>query len=225
MSRLGFIKSKLDFTDRVVLDLGCSGGFFAFEISKIARKVIAVDGDPEIIERNKSVQNELRRENIDFVCAPISAETISNIGTVDITLFLSVFHHMLTVSDAYDWNRGVNSAHIDSMLTAVNRCTSTLVFETGVATEGYEWCARLPRLSCPLETFVINDVFRGAYATVAVYQSPVPVNWVNKYVISRLGRPYEEDSRTISYLKRFFRFDSRDLRKIYIGSKSYKPCA
>jgi len=219
MSRLAFITSKVDFKDKVVLDLGCSGGFFAFEIAKVAKKVIAVDGDPEIISRNKVLQKELGRSNIEFICAKISADTIKRVGEVDITLFLSVFHHMLTVSDAYDWNHGVNSDDISEVLSALNQYTSNLVFEIGEVNEGYEWCERMPKETIDIKKFVLKEVFKDAYLDVNVYNRSEDINFFNLYIVSKLGRAFKRDSRIISIIKRVFQFDARDFRKIYIGKK------
>ena len=219
MSRLTFITSKVDFKDKVVLDLGCSGGFFAFELSKVARKVIAVDGDPEIIKRNRALQKEMAITNIEFISSEISSDTIEAIGEVDITLFLSVFHHMLTASDAYDWNFGVNSDDIDKMLSTLNQNTSTLVFEMGEVNEGYEWCERMPQDSLDNKNFVIEKVFQGAFTDVDVYNRLQNINFINASIVSKLGRAFKRDTRIISIIKRLSQFDSRDLRKIYIGKK------
>jgi len=219
MSRLSFILSKVDFKDKVVLDLGCSGGFFSFEIAKVAKKVIAVDGDKEIISRNKILQNELGIKNIEFICSNISVDTIESVGEVDTTLFLSVFHHMLTASDAYDWNQGVDTNDLSKMLSTLNEQTSNLVFEIGEVNEGYEWCERMPKESLDSKKFVLEEVFRNAYQEVEDYNRLEDISFFNIHIISKLGRAFKRDSRLISILKRAFQFDARDFRKIYIGTK------
>ena len=219
MARLEFILSKVNFKNKVVLDLGCSGGFFSFELAKTAKKVVAVDGDPAIIKKNKELQKELGIENIDFICAPISAELIANVGNVDITLFLSVFHHMLTMSDAYDWNNAVDLEHRNEMVSALNKSTSCLIFEMGEVNEGYEWCERMPLVSKDNKDFVYSEVFKNSYKKVSSFDGPVKVSSVNKYMISKLSQDFKEDSRLVSVFKRLFSFDARDLRKVYVGQK------
>ena len=219
ISRYKFITSKVNFKDKVVLDLGCSGGFFTFKISKVARKVIAVDGDPEIIKRNRALQKELAITNIEFICSEISPDTIKGIGEVDITLFLSVFHHMLTASDAYDWNHGVSSEYIGKILSTLNQNTSTIVFEMGEVNEGYEWCERMPKDSLDNKNFVLEKVFQGAFNDVDVYNRLQNINFINSSIVSKLGRAFKRDTKIISIIKRLSQFDSRDLRKIYIGKK------
>ena len=218
-SRLDFILSKVNFENKVVLDLGCSGGFFSFELAKIAKKVVAIDGDPEVIKRNRELQRELGINNIEFICSPISAELIADVGNVDVTLLLSVFHHMLTMSDAYDWNNTVDLEHRNQMLSALNETTSCLVFEMGEVNEGYEWCERMPALSADNDYYVHNEIFKKNYKDISVFDGPVNVNLINRYLISKLSQNFKEDSRMVSILKRLFGFDARDLRKIYIGRR------
>ncbi|MDC0225496.1 class I SAM-dependent methyltransferase [Gammaproteobacteria bacterium] len=219
LSRFSFIASKIDLKDKVVLDLGCSGGFFAFEISKIAKKVIAIDGDKEIIERNKSLQSELGIKNIEFICSNIDKNILDSIGNVDVTLFLSVFHHMLTMSDAYDWNNGLESDDIRDMLTTLNDNTSALVFEMGEVNEGYEWCVRMPNESKDHQQFVIKEVFRKSYKNIDTYKRLEEINFFNTHFVSKLSASFKIDSRIISIIKRIFQFDARDFRKIHIGKK------
>ena len=218
-SRLDFILSKVDFKNKVVLDLGCSGGYFSFELAKIAKKVVAVDGDHEIIARNKELQKELGIDNIEFICSSISAEFLANIGNVDITLFLSVYHHMMTISDAYDWNNAIDSEHRNKMLSKINQITKCLVFEMGEVNEGYEWCQRMPVSSKNNKDYVTNEVFKESYVNVNVYDGPVKVNLINKYLVSKLSQDFKEDTKLVSIFKRIFMFDARDLRKVYVGQK------
>ena len=126
---------------------------------------------------------------------------------------------MLTVSDAYDWNHGVNSDDISEVLSALNQYTSNLVFEIGEVNEGYEWCERMPKETIDIKKFVLKEVFKDAYLDVNVYNRSEDINFFNLYIVSKLGRAFKRDSRIISIIKRVFQFDARDFRKIYIGKK------
>lgn len=219
LSRLKLILERVDFKGRTVLDLGCSGGFFSFALAESARKVIAVDGDAAIIERNRKLQSELGARNIEFLHANITKEILDHIGPVDITLLMSVYHHMLTISDAYDWNQGIDKKKTDGMIDKLNQQTNTLVFEIGYPNEGYEWCARLPRYEPNWDTYVLDNVFRGFYRSVEVEAPAIEKSWINDNIIAKLSSSYKQDNIVISKLKSFFNFDSRDYRKIYIGKK------
>lgn len=218
-ARLDLIKSKVDFKNKVVLDLGCSGGFFSFSLTKEAKKIIAIDGDPEIIERNKKIRKDLAIENIEFIQGTISRELIDNLEKIDVTLFLSVYHHMLAISDAYDWNQYLDANSRDAFIDALNCKTDVLIFEIGYPNEGYEWCNRLPSYEPNWDEYVKQSVFRGKYKNVEVDLPSIKINWFNKNIVSKLSTPYKEDSYFIEKIKALFRFDARDLRRIYFGKK------
>lgn len=219
LSRLAFISSKVDFQDKIVLDLGCSGGFFSFELSKVAKKVIAIDGDEEIIARNKSLQRELGIRNIEFIHSNINRDILSSVGKVDVTLFLSVFHHMLTSSDAYDWNNGLKFDEIKAMLEVLNKITSILIFEMGETNEGYEWCERMPKECQNNHEFIVTNIFKNDYKIIDYFQRHENINFFNSLFIAKLSSSFKIDSKLVSMIKRLCRFDSRDFRKIYIGKK------
>lgn len=218
--RLNLLFNRLDFRDKVVLDLGCSGGAFAFELARKARKVFAVDGDAEVITRNRDIQKELGIANIEFLHARIEPDLLRRLGPVDITLFLSVYHHMLTVSEAYDWNEGSTPAGARDVLLAIHDITNTLVFEVGYPDEGYEWCERLPSYGEDWDAYVRESVFQGRYASVEVHQPPSGAHWLNRRVVARLSRSYRQDGRPLQHLKSFLGFDARDFRRIYIGTRT-----
>ena len=217
--RLDLIRSKVDFKDKVVLDLGCSGGFFSFSLAKDAKKVIAIDGDPEIIKRNKAIQKDLGIENIEFIHGVISKEFIDSLENIDVTIFLSVYHHMLSISDAYDWNQGQNEGARNQFIEALNSKTNTLVFEIGFPNEGYEWCERIPKYEPNWNEWVKQNVFRGKYKSVDVSEVPMNLGWINKSIVSKLSTPYKQDSDFLRKIKNVFKFDARDLRRIYFGKK------
>lgn len=217
--RLEFITSKVDLSDKVVLDLGCSGGLFSFELAKRARKVIAVDGDREIIARNQAIQKELGVMNLEFIHARIDAAFIRSLPPVDVTLLLSVYHHMLTSSEAYDWNAGATRQSAAEIIEAIHERTGAFVFEVGYPNEGYEWCGRLPDFGTDWDGWVLRTIFQGRYASVEVHRPSVRMGWVNQALVSRLSRPYREDSRMIQRIKSLTRFDARNFRKLYLGTK------
>lgn len=85
--RLDLIKSNFNFENEVVLDIGCSGGFFTFALAQSAKRVIAIDGDMEVIQRNKQFQKSKGIENVEFIHSEITTDIIYEVGEVDITLF------------------------------------------------------------------------------------------------------------------------------------------
>jgi len=218
-ARLRILQSKLDFKNKVIWDLGCNGGFFSFSLAAQAKKIIAVDGDLELIEHNKMIQRELGISNIEFIHAPITTDLIDGLERADITLFLAVFHHMMTVSSVYDWNQGVTTDSASQLMDCINRCSNTLVFEIGYPNEGCDWCEKLPDYGHDWDDYVINNIFRGCYQSVEAVMPAIRLNWCKKRIGSQLSVPYKEDSLFIRRIKRVLGFDARDLRKIYFGYK------
>lgn len=218
-ARVELIQKKVDVTNKVVLDLGCSGGIFSFALARRAKRVIAIDGDAEIIERNRAIKNDLNLANVEFVHAAIDSGLIESIGRVDVTLFLSVYHHMLAVSEAYDWNAGCTHEAASQLIDTINNATNVLCFEVGYPNEGYEWCTRLPPYGDDWDKYVVDNIFKGAYRSIELLDPPTKVGWLNRHFVSRISEPYREDSALVQRVKGFFGYDPRDLRKLYIGRK------
>lgn len=216
-ARLNLLLNEVDFHDKVILDLGCSGGYFSFQLAKVARKVIAVDGDKEVIERNKSLQVELGISNIEFICAPITEGLIDAVGAVDVVLFLSVFHHMLTGSDAYDWNTEMHTNSHLGLFYKISQHSSRLVFEMGEVDEGYEWCERMPPEAADIQLYVNEVLLNGRFNRVSMYDSPIKQAALRNYLFSALSKKYTRDSLLASRVKGLLKYDSRDKRKIFIA--------
>jgi SAM-dependent methyltransferase len=218
-ARLDLIASKVDFRDKTVLDLGCSGGIFSFSIARVARNVIAVDGDYDVIQRNVAIQRELGLTNIEFIHSSIDKDLIASLGKVDTTLFLSVYHHMLSISDAYDWNANFSATAASELIDSININTDSLVFEIGYPNEGYEWCERLPDYGLDWDDYVRQCIFRARYRHVEALLPQNGVGYLNAILTSRLSTAYKADSWLLQKIKTFMQFDSRDFRKIYFGFK------
>ena len=217
--RLQTITSNINFTNKIVLDLGCSGGFFTFSLASLAKKIIAVDGDEEIIKRNKEYQKKLGIKNIEFIHANISKELIDSLEDIDITLFLSVYHHMLTHSNAYDWNLKQDSIKNEQFLKELRKKTNIFIFEIGLPNEGYEWCELLPDFGLNWDEYIKTTIFKKDFPKISTYQPIKKSGLLHTFISHKLSFNYKEDSRLIQKIKRIFKFDSRDFRKIYIGKK------
>ena len=121
---------------------------------------IGVDADEIVIERNRSVAEQLPATNLEFRRAEITPSFVRSLGPIDIALFLSVFHHILATSRAYDWNRPSEFDPLD-LLRALQERVDVLVFETGYPDEGFEWCERLPPMA-PTPRAWVERVLRHA---------------------------------------------------------------
>ena len=212
--RLRAILQKVDVKDKLVADLGCSGGYFSFKIAEKARHVWAVDADAQIIERNRAIARKHGYQNITFVCDCISPQLVESLPQMDVTFFLSVFHHMLTASDAYDWNRAEDMPSATGIFSALAPQTQTLVFEMGYPDEGYEWCNRMPSLS-PSPQVWISQMLGEHFDTIDILPSPVYSGLLGKvhYSLARQSLPGNLLKRAV---QRLCALDPRDARAIFI---------
>lgn len=214
--RLRAILQEIDFHDKLVADLGCSGGFFSFKIADMAKHVWAIDADAQVIERNRKLAAELGYGNITFVCAHVSAETISSLPQTDVTLFLSVFHHMMTASSAYDWNLPEDVVRAMEIFPALGQQTRTLVFEMGYPNEGYEWCKRLPPM-VPSPQMWVSDILRQSFDEVKIMPPPAYSGLRGKIhrVVSRQLTKEPQIFGRIA--RRLFSLDPRDARDVFVA--------
>src|SRR5438445_1729262 len=92
--RLRRIQLPQDLRGKSVLDIGCNEGFFAFEAERRgAAYVLAIDSD--VAARKKFyVVKHLLKSNVEFLLLSVSDLHERTIGRFDVTLFLSVFHHL-----------------------------------------------------------------------------------------------------------------------------------
>ena len=219
--RLAAITRLVDVTGKDVLDLGCSGGYFSFALARDARRVFAIDGDQAVIDRNREAAERMGVTNVEFVHAVIRPELIEALPSVDVTLFLSVFHHLLTGSEAYDWNDATVVKTAFRSLELLKARTDILVFEMGYPDEGYEWCSRLPRMMPSPRDWIVDRVFGADFPSVQIVESP-------SYAGSAaIRRRFHRVARTTTLwgrlMRRMLTIDPRDGRDIFIGSKASAP--
>ncbi len=213
--RLRILEREIDFTDKTVLDLGCSGGFFSFSVAHKARSVIAVDADTHIIANNNAAAKQHGFENISFLCREIGEELLNELPNFDIVLFMSVFHHFISTSQTYDWSSGANITAAFQTLSKIRNLADTFVFETGHSDEGFDWCHDIAALSADSPSWVNKHVFGSSFRNVKILRgyaySHFPFNaapWLRRVI------PVNRYSKK---LLRMMGVDIRDFRNIYVG--------
>lgn len=92
--RINYMKlNEVTFTDKVVLDVGCSGGFFVrHALLNGAKRAVGIDIDPEVIKGASHVANLMGLFNADFYTLDVRGQKIE--GMFDITFFLSMNYHV-----------------------------------------------------------------------------------------------------------------------------------
>lgn len=217
--RCRLIEDHVDLSGKRVVDLGCSGGYFGFEWADVVSTYIGVDADDVVIERNRNVAQQQSATNLEFRRTAITPSFIRGLGPVDVALFLSVFHHILATSRAYEWNRPPEFDPFD-LLRALQERVDVLVFETGYPDEGFEWCERLPPMT-PTPRAWVERVLRDAgFRYVEVIPASTyhgSMDGLRRYIALTLG--YAKHPRPLGgrIASRLLRVDPRDNRDLFIA--------
>jgi len=209
----------VELKEKSILDLGCSGGYFSFRLSPTARYVLGIDADRKIIEQNQEIVISRHYPNLEFRHETITPNLLGSLPDFDVIIFLSVFHHMLTASEAYEWNdtRRQKDAY-DTMALIREKC-KILVFEMGYPDEGYEWCSRLPDMSPNPEQWIRHNIFGDRFDKIQVIHAPTnSQGWrhIGQIIAKRIP---VQPSLFKKIVIRIFGLDPRDNRDLYIGFK------
>lgn len=213
--RLRVIESEVDFTGKRVLDLGCSGGFFAFAIANKAASVTAVDGDQHMIEKNREAAKKVCCTKVEFICERITPEFLDSLPKYDVVLFLSVFHHMVANSAVYDWSDACEQDDAQRVLKAIRKLADVLIFEMGRPDEHFHWSDAVNVAVGEPRVWVPEHVFGPTYKSVKVLDGAGYQKWPFRWLpqLRELGF----GSRFGRKLNRMIGIDQRDFREIYIG--------
>lgn len=92
--RLKLILRDLDVTNKSILDIGCSDGFYSIKCAELgARNVLGVDVDNLRLERARFATQVLKVKNIEFANLDIYGDTVGNQKS-DIVLALGIIHRV-----------------------------------------------------------------------------------------------------------------------------------
>ena len=213
------IEGSVPVAGQSVIDFGCSGGYFGFAWSTKLSSYLGVDGDAAVIARNQAAADELRLPHLRFVHGNLTPSFVRGLPAADIGIFLSVFHHVLASSSAYDWNR-TNDFDPFELLVAMREKVGTLVFETGYPDEGMDWCSRLPPMLPTPRRWVEQTLLNAGFSCVTCL-SARSIHGDAGHVRSLLGRKLgvvEHAQRLSSRIaQRFLRYDPRDDRDVFVA--------
>ena len=221
--RWSLISTHCDLRGATVLDLGCSGAYMTFRAAELAARVIGVDADEEVIARNRRLAAERGLDNVEFINAGLSPELIGELPRADFTFFLSVFHHMLVGSAAYDWNpEATRAAEVNQLMAAVARRSHALVFELGEPHESHEWAARLPDMSPSPAAWITEHLLEPHYREVSVLSPPDlrgPIGWLRRQLHFRAPRWESTMAPHARIIRKLIDHDTRDARHLFIARR------
>ncbi len=91
--RLEIILNHLNPSGKSVLDLGCSNGYFCYELTNRGADVTGYDHNAKVIELNRNIVNYYGWST-HFKEAYFDLEFFNALDTSDAVLFLAVLHHI-----------------------------------------------------------------------------------------------------------------------------------
>ena len=216
----------INFENKTVLDLGCNYGFFSFELSRVAKCVVGVDSDSHAIQENQQRCESLKISNIEFRNDLISSNYINSLPKSEITIFLSVLHHIITASGVYDSNESANSGKeiAIEILRSISERTDVLIFEIGQSNESHHWAKLLPDMSKDQGKWIKEELlYPAGFSNVEVY-NPLEGTGVKSSLLRNLYfSSYNDFLSGSSLFSRIFRrltnYDDRDGRFLFIARK------
>lgn len=146
-----------------MLDLGCAEGYFVQQAALRGCVAIGVDADVRrlTIAQNTSILNGATGAG--FLYSQIDVDFIEALPCFDVTLFLSVLHHVIQA-------RGVDYAG-QIMKSILKRTRLGLVFDMGQSNEAVppnDWSRILPQMEPNPKTWIVNFLKEVGFSEVEV---------------------------------------------------------
>lgn len=110
-----------------MLDIGCNVGFFAHQFAESGYLSFGIEGDPENVYVANLARQAGKIEGFSVMQKYLDPENISDLPTVDVITFFSVWHHWIGVY-------GLDGAR-DMLSELWNKTRRTMYFEGGEDTE------------------------------------------------------------------------------------------
>lgn len=149
MKRWRAIENELKGREGSALDIGCNMGFFTFQMARQGFFCLGVESEALPYHICNLIKEVCEFNNAVFMKATVDENFCRILPTVDITFFLSVFHHVVRQS-------GLKEA--TGLMTALmQRTRSVLFFETGQSNEpNVSWAKHLPPMNPSPREWVEN---------------------------------------------------------------------
>lgn len=155
-----------------VLDLGCSQGYFSLALAGRGATVMGIDHGQANIAVCEALAAEYPQFPARFVLMNVE-ELFGNVdlGTFDLVLGLSIFHHLVRVHGL---------VAVERWLATLAKCVPTVIFELALAQEPTPWAAAQPKDE---RTLLSSFAFTHELARVPTHLSEVrrPLFFASNY--------------------------------------------
>ena len=209
---------NIDLKNKTVYDLGCSNGFFCYELAKRGAKVIGVDKNKKTIELNRLIAKYYDLD-IEFIEDDLLDESFYNerMGNSDLVIFLSVIHHIYKNTEKYPSN------YCNKILKIISEKTDKMIFETGQSGEPFHWSIKLGEMGLNPQKWILDNwlwntnfkqkdvikslLFRGRMGAIrekvcTLYRKSIykPYHPLRYYFINLICRLFIRDPRETRYI-------------------------
>ena len=139
LGRWQAIEMELGNLEGSALDIGCNFGFFTFQMARKGLFCVGIESERLSYHICNLIKEVGEFENAVFLKAVVDGQFCKKLPTVDVTIFLSVFHHIVR-------QFGIEAAtHLVQELMGKTR--RVLFFETGQSNEtNTSWAKYLPEM-------------------------------------------------------------------------------
>lgn len=133
------IEEEIGSFNGCALDIGCNLGFFTFQMARRGFFCLGIEGEALLCHICNLIKEVGEFDNTAFVRARLDESFSKRLPTVDVTLFLSLFHHIVRQSGMI-----VASQLVKELM---HRTKRVMFFETGQSNEpNVSWAKYLPEM-------------------------------------------------------------------------------
>lgn len=156
-----------------MVDIGSQLGYFGLRFAK-DRQILAIgfDHDKSAVRYANALAVMNKTETAFFVPFKINTRNVKKIPSVDVILFLDVYHHLV-------WHQGREVA--DSILMALTKKCRFLVFETGQSNElGPPWSSSMKFMGKDPEVWIDKKLKSLGLSVIAKQTFATHLSSVNR---------------------------------------------
>jgi len=222
-ARLSGILENLDPSGKKILDLGCSNGYFCYELAKLGGMVTGVDKNQPVLSLNQKI-GTFYNWDVQFKNEFLDEVFFKQIPRYDAVLFLSVIHHIFNNS----LKQPIDSCK--KIISLLAQKTDLLIFEMGQSGEPFGWSRKLALMEPDPKQWILQNLFEGSgFANITVIEPPAFTQgrlallrrWVWNLNRKWTVLPPRNYLRKLvaHFLVKIFIYDPRDTRYIFVARK------